>query len=611
MKKPREYKGIAGAAYAAGGLAVLFVVLGSAYFGEGIGVSLAIVTFILLFAGFMYWQKSYLSKLNNKLVITAMVENVQHVGQGEVRRVQEERRATYPRILDLNKYLNSKASRNLTIGGLSGSGKSEMVYFIIQHIRNREGKEFKKIIFQYKNTDKYSSLGIPTLFLKNYVPNVFEDTNAFAEAWNVAFGVDIIGITANAINDVVKSIARQSRNWKQFSEEVNRRMNEKTDNVTLSALSIIKGQMERVYSENIINYSLPESIVVDASGLDVKGFLFYSEYLLRQLFREAVSGKRDNTMFYIDEVHLYTRSGNTIISDIARLVRSRGALLVATQSLDNIQGAVFDNSATAFTSRQTGSKSLQMIKSISDLYHFAVNSLKKHEFVDLVQEEHQQFIAIFKLINPKPTFYSVTEWKPVQEQEQKAQKSYESKVDYPSKIIEALRRPKNIQEIAKWLAKNIRDSEDSKDVNYFKLAIKNRLDRMYSSGVILAMPNLDSVKFKMINGILKVYKTTETPYCRKGQYPSDLHEYVVNLTADVLYHKHVQFKIMPSGIGTADIETDKYVFEIETGLKHDISDLLRRDGQDKRKQIIIIPNSEARSRYKNGITLHELWEMKL
>lgn len=80
MKKPREYKGIAGAAYAAGGLAVLFVVLGSAYFGEGIGVSLGIVTFILLFAGFMYWQKSYLSKLNNKLVITAMVENVQHVG---------------------------------------------------------------------------------------------------------------------------------------------------------------------------------------------------------------------------------------------------------------------------------------------------------------------------------------------------------------------------------------------------------------------------------------------------------------------------------------------------------------------------------------------------
>lgn len=609
MKKPREYKGIAGAVYSAAGLALLVAVGTAVFEGAEAGEVLGIVSFILLFGAFMYWQKSYLARLNNKLVTIGMVENVQHTAQGEIHRLQEERKTTYPRIINLNDYLNEKASRNIAIAGLTGSGKSELTYYIIQHIRNRYGQGFKSIIFQYKDTDRYGNLGIPILLLRNYVPNVFADPKAFAEAWNVAFGVDIVGITANLINDTVKSIATQSRNWKQFAEILNKRLGEKADNITLTALSVIKGQMERVYSDNLISYPLPDSIVVDFSGLDIKSFIFYAEYLLRQLFNATIEGKRENTMFFIDEAHLFTRTANTIIPDIAKLVRSRGALLVATQSLDKIEGDIFDNSATAFTSKQIGNRSLQMIKSISELYHFAVNSLRKHEFIELVQENHQEFISIFKLINPKPTFYPASEWRPVEERQKNEQKKYEEKIDYPSKIIEALSRAKNIQDIAKFLAKSIRDSEKTKDIDDFKLAIKNKLMRMYNSGEINGFPDFQNVKFSIVKGVEKYYKVSETPYWRRGTEHG--HEYLVNCTADVLYHKHVIPKIMPTGIGTADIETDKYVFEIETGLKHSISDLIRRNEQDKRKQIIIVPNESFKTRYKGAMTLWELWEMKL
>lgn len=109
----------------------------------------------------------------------------------------------------------------------------------------------------------------------------------------------------------------------------------------------------------------------------------------------------------------------------------------------------------------------------------------------------------------------------------------------------------------------------------------------------------------------KSYQVEEVIYCRKGQYPSDLHEYLVNSTADVLYHKHQRFKILPTGIGTADIETEKYIVECETGLKHDISDLARRDTEDERKQIIIVPNNTLQARYKTAITLWDLWEAGL
>ncbi|EQD42048.1 hypothetical protein B1A_15973, partial [mine drainage metagenome] len=103
--------------------------------------------------------------------------------------------------------------------------------------------------------------------------------------------------------------------------------------------------------------------------------------------------------------------------------------------------------------------------------------------------------------------------------------------------------------------------------------------------------------------------------------PSGLHTYLVNGTADVLFHKGIiQFQIMPAGIGTADIESSQYVFEVETGLKKDINDIGRRIEQYKKQgkdTIIVVPNEETKRKYEGEypkvrvLTLAELWEARL
>lgn len=74
----------------------------------------------------------------NQLIITAITEKIYHNGDTG-RGWLTERIETYPRIVDLKKYLEQKgANRIIAIMGASRSGKSQLVYWIIQHI---EGKK--------------------------------------------------------------------------------------------------------------------------------------------------------------------------------------------------------------------------------------------------------------------------------------------------------------------------------------------------------------------------------------------------------------------------------------------------------------------------------------
>jgi hypothetical protein len=136
---------------------------------------------------------------------------------------------------------------------------------------------------------------------------------------------------------------------------------------------------------------------------------------------------------------------------------------------------------------------------------------------------------------------------------------------------------------------------------------------------------LEKIDVKEVNNVKFVndkpdLKETKI-YFRKDENPSGLHTYLVNMTADVIYHKGVtNFNIMPSGVGTADIEAEKYVFEIETGLKHDKSDIKGRIEQYRKQgkeTVIIVPNEDTKNTYVEKypdvkvLTLPELWEAEI
>lgn len=554
--------------------------------------------------------------LNNKIIIKSLAKLVWHeddTGRGWAK----ERRDVYPRIVDINEYLDSKGkNRIIAVMGSSRSGKSQVVYNLIQSL-----PETKKIIFQFKSTDNYVHLGYPVLYIHKAVPNVFISPEAVARAFLTAFPISMSmqGITASTVRGQVKQIAEKSKNWIDFQKILDEMLENERENITKGALKFIQNNLPIIYREKVLNYELPDECVIDFEGsenteVDMQFFVFYSEFLLNQLSKQ-VWNKRQNTMFVIDEAHLLTKSGFSIISEMTALIGAKGSMILASQRIADLKGQALDNCKTQFSFKQTGKENLDEVRALSDLFHEVVGQmLDTYEFCDIGQNRPDIEINIFQLLFPKPIFWPIKEltiFGSTENTEKDKTAQDENDIDYQKEVIQALEHAKNVQDIAKFLSKKIRNSVNKEDIGYFKLKIKNILNRMVVNQNIIA-ERTDNVKFK--DG--KEYVVSEVVYCRKTGNPSDYHEYLVNSCSDILNKKDIIPRIQPAGIGTADIETEKAVYEIETGLKNDITDIkdrIEKYRKEGRETLIIVPNQDAKQKYREKypnikiFTLPELW----
>jgi hypothetical protein len=590
-------------------LLVFFVVLGLV----GIGVLAVDV-----FGFFWIWaiSASVLLKIGmrrkikseNALTIQALVEEIQY-GKSEKEKTGREvlRTEIYPRIIDFSKYLEEKGhNKNIAIIGMAGSGKTELTYYIISQM-----KQYHKVIFQYKNSDRYRELGYPVLFLKNYSPNVFKDKEAFTQAWVTAFAVENRGIMASQITPLVRTAVGKSNNWQEFKAEIDKQMKETEGTLTGSVYTDIRLKMDSVYSDKQYDIEIPEDIVVDFEGLNKDAFVFYAEYLLRELYEEVKAGTRTGTMIFVDEAHVFTRTNNTIIPELSAIIRSRGAFLFATQRASTIAGDIKGNAGTQFCFKQTERDDLNQVSALSEPYHWIVQRLKPYEFVDLAQSESHLGVFCFQLENPKPDFKPVVEWKPEgKHEENKSQdgKSEGSSVeDIPNEVRKLLDSPANQQDLAKRFVK-----EYGREVNYWKMTLKASLKKMHQQGDIGATLT-DYVKWNND----KSYPILDSlVYHRTGDY--SYHDWLVGITADILYQMGLIPQVQAHGLPLADIlvEKPKLAFEIETGSKngYKIEETKERIADFEKqgyKVYVIVPNQEVKQKYKdfeNVYTALEYWE---
>jgi hypothetical protein len=355
------------------------------------------------------------------LYAIAVVKEIQYEKSDQKTGREIKRFALYPRRLDFNDdiLLIKAHNKNATITGMAGSGKTELNYFIISQMK------YHKIIFQYKNSDRYRELGFPVLFLKKYSPDVFRDTEAFTQAWITAFAVENRGITASQIEPIVRDIASKSKNWQEFKAEVEVRAKKEEGSITGNALADILLKIRAVYAEKQYDIEIPDNIVIDFEGLNEQAFVFYAEYLLRELYEEIKTDRRTNTEIFVDEAHVFTKTDNTIIPELSAIIRSRGAFLFASQRASTIAGDIKGNAGSQFCFKQTEKEDLDEVKALSEPYHWIVQRLKPYEFCDLAQENSHEGIFIYRLINPKPEFKPIQEWKP-EEQEEKEKEQNKS-----------------------------------------------------------------------------------------------------------------------------------------------------------------------------------------
>jgi len=570
------------------------------------------IVFCIVLSVFWRLQFSGKTAIQNQISIIGQVKEIQYEKTDQKTGREIVREDTYTRVVDFNKYLNSKTNHNVAITGMAGSGKTQLTYYIIN-----EMKSYKKIIFQYKEKDRFIEMGTPVLYLSKYAPNVFANPDIFAHAWSVAFQGE--ATTYKTIPDIVKALCEKSHNWNEFKKAIDEEIGkaEKSDIITKGALNAIKRQTERLYMEHTADYDLPENIVIDFEGMDDRAFVFYAEFLLEMLYKEIKSPKREGTMIFIDEASRFTGT-TSIIPEMAEEIRATGALLVATQRVSRIAGDIKGNSALQVCFKQTEKEDLDEVKALSEPYHWSVQRLHPYEFVDLAQQDSHKQIYIFRLINPKNEWKPVVEWKPIIENEtqySKGKGSYENadkKIDYQKDTFEFLSQAGNIQDLGKRFAERYGGEGEN-----YRLTLYRKTLPMLLKLEKIDVKEVNNVKFVNDKPDLKETKI----YFRKDENPSGLHTYLVNMTADVIYHKGVtNFNIMPSGVGTADIEAEKYVFEIETGLKHDKSDIKGRIEQYRKQgkqTVIIVPNEDTKNTYVEKypdvkvLTLPELWEAEI
>lgn len=544
------------------------------------------------------------------LYAIAIVKEIQYEKSDQKTGREIKRFELYPRRINFNDdILPLKGhNMNLAIIGMAGSGKTELNYFIISQMK------YHKIIFQYKNSDRYRELGYPVLFLKKYSPDVFRDTEAFTQAWLTAFAVENRGITASQIEPIVRDIASKSKNWQEFKAEVEDRAKREEGTIAGNALADILLKIRAVYADKQYNIEIPKDIVVDFEGLNEQAFVFYAEYLLRELYEEIKTDKRTNSMIFVDEAHAFTKTTNTIIPNLSAIIRSRGAFLFATQRASTIAGDIKGNAGSQFCFKQTEKEDLDEVSALSEAYHWIVQRLDPYEFVDLAQGNSHEGIYIYKLIKPKPSFTAVQEWKPQENKEDNGKGKGSQEIDIPKEIVRLLSIPANQQDLAKRFSQ-----EYGKNVEFWKLKLKGYLKIMQMNNEIYA-DLTDYVKFGADGRVYEIRKSIV--YHRKGDY--SYHDFLVNAIADILFYKGFFPQIQAHGLPLADILVEKpkkLAFEIETGSKqgYKIEETKKRV-EDFEKQgymvFVIVPNQEIKKKYaeagfSNVFTLLELMEVRL
>ena len=496
--------------------------------------------------------------------------------RGKFRREECSARAT-----NLRDYVEHKGNRNVSITGVSGQGKSYLTMHLLSKFTDRQ-----RIIFSFKPNDHEVHLGIPVIDAKECLPNPFRDVNAFSEAYMTAFFGEKVssGIQLQQTPAFLQEIASQSRDWKSFTRTLGEKRKSASKN-QIETLNAIEQNIKTLVIEDMGSVELVnESAVFDFSTLPTKQAQnFYAELMLRQIYREMEDRKRMDVLICIDEAHRLTKSYHTILDAMSREIRDKGMLWIITQNLIDILPEMRANFGTKFSFR-LGDADLQML-SYNQLVRFSVSILQPKQFTDIEFPENQTFTPVLTYI-PDGSEYHESQKIIAAARETKMEEGAGGRgkeIDYRAEVLRILSdRMSYATEMGKEISAKYGLEKDQA-----KLRIKSVLEDMKNNNEV------GRVKY------LREGKPIVMYYSRSPNL-SNLHTGMQSQAVDILNDLGVSInRISTTGErGAFDIETDFFMVEIETGLKHSMEDLKDRIKNTNLRVIIIVPNKELIDKYQ-------------
>jgi hypothetical protein len=484
--------------------------------------------------------------------------------------------------VNFEEYIGRKGNPSVMVCGRSGMGKSELMNLLLLSAKE------PKIVFSFKPNDAYLRMPCQVIDVSRHIPDPFQDADAFSIAYALAFPANMRGITFSQVRAIIKSAARESKNWGEFKDNLKHAERKATD-IQKEALALIEAQIGGlVIVEGSFSIDLATDTVLDFSRLDESAKTFYAEIALRQIWNSLMSrlgaqDKERKTVIVIDEVHrltqLYETEARTIVDTLMRQTRQFGALYTATQNYSDIPDALRNQFATQLTFNTTSERDLEAIRKIDSAYVWIVKELRPHQFIDLTfRVGNGGIVPIFRADRIELPERQVQYDEPanVAAVQQKA----EDATDYESEILNILKKePLHQTGIDRALGI---EREDSR-----RLVVKKELKKLLDGDEIGRIKYLDSA------GKGKVLYYVRDPNL------SPIHDYMQKETVNILTASGVTvLKTNTTGDGSVpDIETPEFDMEVETGLKHSGADLQERLSKSVKRAIILAPNYEEAGRY--------------
>ncbi len=480
------------------------------------------------------------------------------------------------RNLDLLNYIDSKVNQNVLICGTSGQGKSRLMRYLL-YLSSEQ-----KIIFSYKEDDDYLKMGYNIYNIKYELPNPFENNEAFVNAFLITFPIQNMGIISQYIPIFLREIGKISLDWSDFLNNINTKLRGSKDQIQRSAyLFIIEHSKSLIYSSYKKNIDFgSESIVLDFSELNESSKTFYSELTLRLLWKKLTTSQK-KIIICIDEAHRLLQQFeryHSIYIEMSREIRAFGKLWTSTQNYSDIPSYVRNQFATQFVFNTSIKEDLDQLAIIDPKLRWAATNMPEHCFTDA------RYPWIFKVV-PEFMIY----WYPL---DVERKNSIINVVNYDNEILKILRdNVLDLEKIIEIISKNY-----DIDENIAKINIKNSLEKLINK--------------KEIN---KVLYDSDYLYFAKTVDSNKLslfHKFLQNQVAEILSGINIKINVIATqGQDLPDIVTDNFNIEVETGLKHDITDLKNRIKKGNKKNIIVIPNKNLYKKY-NSIKNTKIVEIK-
>ena len=220
------------------------------------------------------------------------------------------------------------------------------------------------------------------------LPNAFRDIEAFVNAFAITFPMTAIGITAQYIPVYLREIGKDSKDWKDFSQRLDKAISSSKNQTQQSALLFVREHAKSLYNDATHEVpELDESVVFDFSSLNEDAKTFYAELILRQVWKDMTETghKRNNTLICVDEAHRLLRTFEkyeSIYGEMSREIRAFGLLWTSTQNFTDIPDKVRNQFATQFLFNTNHQDDLVALRAIDEKLSWAASSLPKHCFTD-------------------------------------------------------------------------------------------------------------------------------------------------------------------------------------------------------------------------------------